>query len=79
MGGGQHVCDSRASQQNLASVKLSVCNDTGIAFLCADVHMVLADVSMEQENFEAAAEDYGTALKLLAECQQVQLLPCTMQ
>ena len=39
--------------------------------VCADVHMVLADVSMEQENFEAGAEDYATALKLLTSAEQV--------
>ena len=38
---------------------------------CADVHMLLADVAMEQENFEGAAEDYTTAIKLLAGSPEV--------
>lgn len=40
----------------------------------ADVHMLLADVSMEQEVLDRAIEDYMTALELLAGTEHVWLL-----
>ena len=45
--------------------------DCGVWEGVADVHMVLGDVSMEQENFESAAEDYAAAQKLLEGTEQV--------
>ena len=37
----------------------------------ADVHMLLADVLMEQESFDVATEEYCTAIKLLGDAEQV--------
>ena len=44
--------------------------DQGVSAL-ADVHMLLADVLMEQESFDVATEDYCTAIKLLSDAEQV--------
>ena len=41
----------------------------------ADIHSLLADIGMEQENFESALQDHKRALQLLSSILQVSMLP----
>ena len=41
--------------------------------LCTDCHVLLGDLGMEQESFEAALHDYNSALGLLRDADQVTL------
>ena len=38
---------------------------------CADVHVLLGDIGMEEERFDSSATDYESALKLLMEHLEV--------
>jgi len=41
------------------------------AFHDADIHSLLADIGMEQENFESTLQDHRRALELLSSILQV--------
>ena len=43
----------------------------------ADIHSLLADIGMEQENFESAMQDHKHALELLSTILQVCITICT--
>lgn len=63
-------CVFKASDPSLDNLSFL----TSWVLLSADIHSLLADIGMEQENFESALQDHKRALQLLDGILQVGMV-----